>query len=50
MAKLPALAARLGVRPRQPDDPPSVIVQTKEGDYDLFDLINALLDRMERKT
>jgi len=49
LARLPALAKRLGVEPRRPGDPPSVLLCTREGvQYDLFDLVGALLDRMER--
>lgn len=51
LAKLPPLAARLGVKPIDTSDETrqsTVILTTVEGDaYDLFDLIEALLDRMD---
>ena len=52
-AKLPALAKRLGVEP-MPDDashlPPTVLLTTVDGNkkYDIFDLMNAFLDRMDK--
>ena len=52
-AKLPALAKRLGVEP-MPDDsshlPPTVLLTTLDGKfkYDIFDLVNAFLDRMDK--
>ncbi len=49
-AKLPALAERLGVSEAAPDAPASVLLHTGGGQvYDLFDLINAALDRLEGK-
>jgi len=51
LAKLPALAKRLEVLPRKPGDPPSFVLCMRDGtQYDLFDIVNALLDRMEMMT
>jgi hypothetical protein len=48
-AKLPALAERLGVKPMKKDHPPTWSARTKEGiSYDIFDLINAVLDRVDK--
>jgi len=48
LERLPALAERLGVKPRPPDAPPSVVLTTRGGTtYDLFDLVNAALDRLD---
>jgi hypothetical protein len=45
-AKLPALAARLGVEPMKAEAAPSVSLRVRDGRaYDVFDLINALLDQ-----
>jgi len=48
--KLPALAARLGVKPKQKDSPASIVFycSTTDEDYDVFDLVNALLDKLEK--
>ncbi len=49
LAKLPALAARLGVKQHTKEDGPAVLLTTKTGlSYDVFDLVNAVLDRMEK--
>lgn len=46
-AKVPALAQRLGVEPMTSDSV-SFCVRMKDGTrYDIFDLVNALLDRLE---
>lgn len=49
LAKLPALAKRLGVLPTDMHTgPPSTYLTTKSGEsYDLFDLVNAVLDRLD---
>ena len=48
LARLPDLARRLGVDPKKPGSPPSPVLMTKAGvSYDLFDLINAGLDRID---
>jgi hypothetical protein len=49
LAKLPALAERLGVAPLEPKaGSATVSLCTKDGlRYDLFDLINAALDRLD---
>ena len=45
--KLPALAERLGVKPSESKEA-SVVLCTADGrKYDLFDLINAVLDKIE---
>ena len=50
-ARLPALAARLGVKPVEPGGPPRVMVRTIAGQsYDVFELCNAILDLVERVT
>jgi hypothetical protein len=47
--KLPSLAARLGVTPCSGPMQGRVTLRTREGNhYDLFELINALLDRLDR--
>jgi hypothetical protein len=47
--KLPSLAARLGVEPCSGPMAGRVIVSNREGKrYDLFELVNALLDRLDR--
>lgn len=47
-AQLPALAERLGVAPIGAGSPPTFVVTTKDGcSYDLFKLVNALLDRLD---
>lgn len=49
LAKLPALAARLGVKEHTIADGPAVMLTTRDGrSYDVFALVNAFLDRMER--
>lgn len=49
LAKLPALAYRLGVKQIVSDRPSSLVITTREGQkYDVFELINAVLDRLER--
>jgi hypothetical protein len=49
--KLPALAERLGVEPTQGGGPGVVVLRMSDGRcYDLFDLINAMLDRMDKLT
>src|SRR5262249_35853209 len=49
LAKLPALAERLGVKPRRPEDPPSVLLQVRGGEqFDLFDIVRAALGRLDR--
>lgn len=50
LARLPALAERLGVKPIGPDHPPTLTLSVGSGQpaYDVFDLINALLDLMEK--
>jgi hypothetical protein len=49
-AKLPALAERLGVKPLGPEGNGTVVLSTKAGQhYDLFDLINAVLDRVDKR-
>lgn len=47
--RLPALAKRLGVDPNtRPGEPGRTLLQMKNGDvYDLFDLVNAFLDRLD---
>lgn len=46
-AKLPALARRLGVEPFR-SGAASVLLTTQAGEsYDLFDLMSALLDRID---
>lgn len=48
LARLPALAERLGIAPAPIDGAGSVRLVTESGDaYDLFDLINAFLDKLE---
>lgn len=51
-ADLPALAERLGVSklgPDRPNDVVTIVMTMKNGDrYSLFELINALLDRMDQ--
>ena len=50
-ARLPALAARLGVKPVEPGGPPRVMIRTVAGQqYDVFEIANALLDVIERVT
>ena len=44
---LPKLAKRLGVKPNTGVSG-SVVLHTCEGDYALFDLITALLDKMDK--
>jgi hypothetical protein len=47
LEKLPALAARLGVEPKMASMN-TVLLITRDGRrYDLFDLINAVLDRCD---
>jgi hypothetical protein len=49
--RLPALAARLGVKPYEAEDrgQAEVLLHTKNGErYSLFDLINAFLDRLDK--
>jgi hypothetical protein len=47
-AKLAKLAARLGVKPRQSNDPASIVAVTKSGQtYDLIEIAFSLLDRMD---
>jgi predicted RNA-binding Zn ribbon-like protein len=47
--KLPALAQRLGVEPSDGDSTNTVVLRMQDGRcYDLFDLINAMLDRMDK--
>lgn len=48
-AKLPALAERLKV-PQTADTEPSVVIEMCDGrKWDVFDILQALLDRMESK-
>jgi hypothetical protein len=48
--KLPALAERLGVTPVEIAAPSTVIMMVKDGrKYDLFDLINAFLDKLDNR-
>lgn len=50
--RLPEIAARLGVKPTRgddPDKPVSTYLVTKHGDFDLFAVIAALLDRLDGK-
>lgn len=48
-AKLPALAKRLGVEPNNKRGG-GLVLCTKSGEtYDVFDLVNAVLDRLEPK-
>lgn len=50
-AKLPALAERLGVKPMEKDHPPTWAARNKDGiSYDIFDLINAVLDHVDKKS
>jgi len=50
-AKLPALAERLGVKPMEKDHPPTWAARTKDGiSYDIFDLINGVLDYVDKKS
>jgi hypothetical protein len=47
--KLPSLAARLGVEPCSGPMAGRVTIRTREGtSYDVFELINALLDRLDQ--
>jgi hypothetical protein len=47
--KLPSLAARLGVQPCSGPMGGRVMLRTREGaTYDVFELINALLDRLDQ--
>jgi hypothetical protein len=47
--KLPSLAARLGVQPCSGPTAGRVIIRNREGaSYDVFELLNALLDRLDR--
>lgn len=49
-AKLPALAERLGIQPVQAGASASVVISVKDGRaYDLFDIINALLDHVDKR-
>jgi len=49
LAKLPALAARLGVAPTTEGDAATVQLRTRSGErYDLWALITAFLDRIEQ--
>jgi hypothetical protein len=46
--KLPSLATRLGVAPYSGPLQGHVTLRTREGtSYDLFELVNALLDRLD---
>lgn len=46
-ARLPALAARLGVEPSDGTAGGGFFLATKDGQkFDLFDLVNAVLDRL----
>lgn len=46
-ARLPALAERLGVKPVGENHPASIVLITKGGvRFDLYDLVNAALDRL----
>ena len=46
--RLPALAKRLGVQPVAGSTAGRVMIRNREGvAYDLFDLVNALLDKIE---
>jgi hypothetical protein len=48
LAKLPALAERLGVKPRRPEDPSTVVLHASDGQqFDLFELIGAALDKID---
>lgn len=47
-AELPALAKRLGVEPMGDDHAPTYALQVSDGRrYCLFEIMNALLDRMD---
>jgi hypothetical protein len=49
-AKLPGLAARLGVEPMKAGAAPGVSLHMRDGRaYDVFDLINAFLDQVTPK-
>lgn len=51
LAKLPELARRLDVAPRGLDRPATVAIEMQNGErYCLFELIHALLDRMDGVT
>lgn len=50
--RVPEIAARLGVAPTRQDDldkPVSTYLETKNGSYDLFAMVAALLDRLDAK-
>lgn len=50
-ARLPALAERLGVVPLAAGFRGSVVLRTQDGtSYDLFDLVDAILDRIDATT
>jgi len=49
-AELPPLAARLGVEPITDSRPRAIVINTGSKSYDLIELINALLDRMDQAT
>ena len=46
-AKLAPLAERLGVKPVDEGAPASVMFMSQGKGYDIFDVINALLDRLD---
>ena|SRR5262245_5381278 len=49
--KLPALAERLGVKPVDPLTSGNILLTMKDGrNYDVIDIINALLDRLDQAT
>jgi hypothetical protein len=49
LAKLPALAQRLGVQPLSDGHHVGLMLRAGDGQrYDLFALVNALLDRLEQ--
>ena len=49
LSKVPLLAARLGVKPVTHGDA-TVLLYTSSGMFDAFDLINAVLDRLDAAT
>ena len=49
LSKVPLLAARLGVKPVTHGDA-TVLLHTSGGIFDAFDLINAVLDRLDAAT
>jgi len=41
------IARRLGIKPVKKGGPPRVIVRTENGDYDIFEIITAVLNRID---